>query len=336
MQTGDTPYTRLPPANAAASPLHRRPSVLALAGAVAISCGLLGSVAVRRSAPGGELDLRSGRERLRFVNGCQKDDIWLAGTAVAVPLFTPDVKLGAGEEYAFTVPDAGLASTRFWPKWGCNEAGQMCAIGQSGGPGEACAPEGCAPPVDSKFEATFGCKLEPSRCARNPSAPDQPIGAVDWWDVSQVDGWTLPYKVEVSGDCPQSPSVIDCSTLALSQCPDKEDLGPAHGEQDLQLHALHNKTQVVGCYSPCGKLSFGQWGQGYGHAPQSEEARDFCCPTPPVQPEACSSGPVARALYTEAVHRLCPSVYAFAYDDGVGLAQCPAGVEYKVTFYCPR
>ena len=210
MQTGDTPYTRLTPANAAASPLHRRPSVLALAGAVAISCGLLGSVAVRRSAPGGELDLRSGRERLRFVNGCQKDDIWLAGTAVAVPLFTPDVKLGAGEEYAFTVPDAGLASTRFWPKWGCNEAGQMCAIGQSGGPGEACAPEGCAPPVDSKFEvrtapgtlwdalghfrdtsetpqhtrscsrrpnqATFGCKLEPSRCARNPSAPDQPIG----------------------------------------------------------------------------------------------------------------------------------------------------------------
>lgn len=153
MQTGDTPYTRLPPANAAASPLHRRPSVLALAGAVAISCGLLGSVAVRRSAPGGELDLRSGRQRLRFVNGCQKDDIWLAGTAVAVPLFTPDVKLGAGEEYAFTVPDAGLASTRFWPKWGCNEAGQMCAIGQSGGPGEACAPEGCAPPVDSKFEA---------------------------------------------------------------------------------------------------------------------------------------------------------------------------------------
>ena len=39
-----------------------------------------------------------------------------------------------------------------------------------------------------------------------------------------------------------------------------EDLGPAHGEQDLQLHALHNKTQVVGCYSPCGALSFGQWG----------------------------------------------------------------------------
>ena len=61
--------------------------------------------------------------------------------------------------------------------------------------------------------------------------------------------------------CPQSPSVIDCSTLALSQCPEKEDLGPAHGEQDLQLHALHNKTQVVGCYSPCGTLSFGQWGE---------------------------------------------------------------------------
>ena len=37
----------------------------------------------------------------------------------------------------------------------------------------------------------------------------------------------------------------------------------------------------------------------------------------------------------KAVHKLCPSVYAYAYDDGVGLSHCPAGVGYDVTFYCP-
>ena len=32
---------------------------------------------------------------------------------------------------------------------------------------------------------------------------------------------------------------------------------------------------------------------------------------------------------------VCPGVYAYAYDDGMGLAQCPAGTVYDVTFYCP-
>ena len=43
----------------------------------------------------------------------------------------------------------------------------------------------------------------------------------------------------------------------------------------------------------------------------------------------------ARRWQVKAVHKLCPSVYAYAYDDGVGLSQCPAGVGYDVTFYCP-
>ena len=46
-------------------------------------------------------------------------------------------------------------------------------------------------------------------------------------------------------------------------------------------------------------------------------------------------GPVVDTKYVEAVHKLCPSVYAYAYDDGMGLAQCPAGTRYDVTFYCP-
>jgi len=166
-------------------------------------------------------------ERLRFVNGCEKDALWIAGFANGRPLFDKDVKLEPGASHVVPIPDGGLASSRFWPKWNCDEIGQACAIGQSGGPGESCGPDGCAPPIDSKFEATFGCLPSAEECARNPSAPKESLGSVDWWDVSQVDGWTLPYKVEVLGKCDGAPHVIDCSALALSSCPTDEDLGEA-------------------------------------------------------------------------------------------------------------
>jgi len=271
--------------------------------------------------------------RLRIINGCESDPLWIAGFAVASPIFKEGAKLAAGESVDVPIPAEGLASTRFWPKWGCDASGQQCAIGQSGGPGESCSALGCAPPVDSKFEATFGCLPGTKECAHNPSAPTEALGPVDWWDVSQVDGWTLPYRVDVKGPC-AAPRTIDCSRLALSQCPSAEALGD-YGKQSLQLHDPANKGALVGCFSPCGKLTFSNWGQGYPNTPESEQARDYCCPTPPISPEACSSGPIVQSEYVRAVHKLCPKVYAYAYDDGVGLSTCPAGTGYEVTFYCP-
>ena len=49
-----------------------------------------------------------------------------------------------------------------------------------------------------------------------------------------------------------------------------------------------------------------------------------------------SAGPVASSDYVSVIHAACPHVYAYAYDDGIGLAQCPAGVRYDVTFFCPE
>ena len=285
---------------------------------------------------------KSTGARLRITNGCKKDSLWLANFAFQAPVFKQDIELPAGETHEFDIPAKGLAATRFWAKWGCNKAtGGDCVIGQSGGPGESCdAKLGCAPPVDSKFEATFGCTLsDTSQCATNPSSPDpskpDPLGPIDWWDVSQVDGWTLPYKVVVKGDCPAAPKVIDCSHLSLDSCPDKEDLGLKDGPTSLKLLGAQDSGTTVGCYSPCAKLTYQQWGQGYSFTPESKQAQDFCCPTPPITPEACSAGPVSRTKFVEAVHELCPDVYAYAYDDGIGLAQCPAGTQYDVTFYCP-
>jgi len=273
--------------------------------------------------------------RLRITNGCNEDSLWIANFAFQTPYFSQDVEIKAGQARDFMIPQEGLAATRFWPKWGCDVTGSACKIGQSGGPGESCPAAGCAPPLDSKFEATFGCMPDSPACAPNPSAPAESLGTDDWWDVSQVDGWTLPYKVELVGEC-DAPRVIDCSELALSACPKSEYLGSAYGNVSLRLVAPSgDKKTVVGCYSPCGKLTYSQWGQGYGNTPESTAAQDYCCPTPPISPEKCSAGPVINTKFVDVVHRLCPSVYAYAYDDGVGLAKCPAGTRYHVTFYCP-
>ncbi|KAL1524819.1 hypothetical protein AB1Y20_019699 [Prymnesium parvum] len=276
----------------------------------------------------------SHQPRLRISNGCQSDSLWIANFAFQTPYFPQDVELKAGQGRDFMIPAEGLAATRFWAKWGCNRKGSECKIGESGGPGESCPTSGCAPPVDSKFEATFGCMPDSPNCAVNPSQPSEKLGPEDWWDVSQVDGWTLPYKVAVEGEC-DAPNLIDCSGLALSECPAEDSLGKAHPHESLQLFDPDDKKTVVGCYSPCAKLTYSQWGQGYSYTPESPEAQDFCCATPPVSPQQCSSGPVTNTAFVNAVHRLCPSVYAYAYDDGIGLAKCPAGTRYHVTFYCP-
>jgi len=276
----------------------------------------------------------SHEPRLRITNGCESDSLWIANFAFQTPYFPQDVELKAGQARDFMIPQEGLAATRFWPKWGCDRQGSNCKIGQSGGPGESCAPTGCAPPVDSKFEATFGCMPDSPSCAVNPSAPTEKLGPEDWWDVSQVDGWTLPYKVELVGEC-DAPRLIDCSALALTSCPTADNLGSQYPKESLQLLDPDDQSTVVGCYSPCAKLTYSQWGQGYSFTPESPEARDYCCATPPITPEQCSSGPVIETKFVETVHRLCPSVYAYAYDDGMGLAKCPAGTHYHVTFYCP-
>lgn len=334
-------------------PWYRRRSVISCAaGALILSaCGLV--VFFRGSWVGAEANATSSPEtapapapqagagkpaRLRITNGCKSDSLWIANFAFQAPHFPQDLELAAGKTHAFDIPDEGLVATRFWAKWGCDKTGNECKIGQSGGPGESCPKEGCAPPIDSKFEATFGCTLsDTSKCATNPSSPDpahpDPVGPIDWWDVSQVDGWTLPYKVEIIGDCPAvSSKVIDCSHLSLDECPAKEDLGLKSGPETLQL--VDGKA-LVGCYSPCAKLTYSQRGQGHAFTPESKEAQDYCCPTPPITPDVCSAGPVIKTDFVKAVHKLCPGVYAYAYDDGMGLAQCPAGVVYDVTFYCP-
>jgi len=306
--------------------------------------------------------------RLRIKNGCEKP-IWIfyqVGAGGGTLQATNQKKLAKKGDYIdYNIPAQGLAATRFWPGMKCDDSGNNCRIGQSGGPpseGFTCpANIGCAPPVDSKFEGTFGClaTVPTSQCQINPSASGQPLPQTDGWDTSMVDGYTLPYRVvvtPVNGNCSAGPknNVIDCSGLRLDRCPAHENLStngqyPSLASENLLLqYPQQNASSTAvfapaGCYSPCSKLTSGQWQSipnppftGTTYSPAAAQAQDYCCPTPPISSGACSSGPVASTSYVKLIHTRCPQAYAYAYDDANGNFTCPAGTKYEVTFYCPE
>lgn len=74
----------------------------------------------------------------------------------------------------------------------------------------------------------------------------------------------------------------------------------------MQAH-YRGYGSVAGCYSPCLKLTDPKWNNSAsrGRRRDDQVAAPFCCPTPPVSPQACRSGPVARTQYVQAVHKYC-------------------------------
>jgi len=312
--------------------------------------------------PGGPGTPNGTHKRLKIINGCGQDMWiqWLTAPGLAFNAPNRHRLSGLGSSIEYDIPDRGLPSMRFWPGLGCDAGGHNCRIGASGGPpnlGFTCPPGGCAPPIDSKFEASFGCipGVADGSCVQNPSAPGQPLGRGDWWNASMVDGYTVPVKVQVIGNCPVGPQpgpvfgpggppggVIDCSTLSVFDCPANENLstdGQFPQLSNVNLLAVSPTTgEVAGCYSPSAKLTFSHWAAGFPtYPPDAPQARMYACPTPPISPEQCSAGPADRTAYRNMIHSHC-ATYAYPYDDGFGLASCPAAtnLRYEVTFYCPE
>jgi len=270
-------------------------------------------------APGEELPAWAEGSKLVVVNGCPEEPMWIASEVPAGMrgIFPDSWRLGPGESFTYVFPaNMTVASTRFWPKMGCTDQGSHCEIGSSAGAWQHECPEGgCAPPVDSKFEATFW---------------DASMGApVDWWDTSGVDGYTLPYKLELDSKCPRGVP-LDCSEMRFADCPTSERLS---GEtRDLRVY---RDSKVVGCYSTCGKLTYANLGNSPTFSPSSPEALSYCCPTPPVSPQDCKAGPVEDSDYVKLFRTKCRHVYSYAYDDATGLQVCPAGTTYTWTLFCP-
>jgi len=268
-------------------------------------------------------------QRLRITNGCAREPLWVAHMAGNES--GPDkqnLRLDPGKHHDFKTFD-GLSATRYWPKMRCSSNGDECLIGESGGPGQECNETmGCAPPIDSKFEGTFGTEQ-----------------GIDWIDVSLVDGWTLPFQFKMvlqegktcdAGDGDREVvTSLNCSRLTLDVCPGREMLG----KLNTSLQVVHpTSKQVVGCYSPCAKLTSNNWGNSVADevSPADGAAVDYCCPTPPMSPEKCRQGPVEDTSFVQAVHEHCPGVYGYSYDDGMGLITCPNDTTYEMIYYCPE
>ncbi|MGK9231642.1 hypothetical protein KXS07_08425 [Inquilinus limosus] len=313
---------------------------------------------------------------LRVTNQCpypiwiQQDDAHRTNDPVVVPI-------AQGASYDYSIPEAGLASTRFWAKAACDSKGWNCGIGESVGVsnavsgGDQTTQTVYDSPIDSKFEATWGCQLDDSsQCALNPSN-QQPLPATTSWDASAVDGYTFAYTVLVkndpNGSCTDQGgkpvTKIDCSGLDVGQCPTGEDLssagtypeinGIAVSDLSLAYGAYTDTSKVVGCFSPCTLLTSGQWlgrSEQFGNlTPESDQAQLYCCPTAAgepwsVSPQQCSStgktiggtpipAVAPKTNYVNTVHEVCNS-YAYAYDDGVGAVNCAATVQYEMVF-CP-
>ncbi len=257
--------------------------------------------------------------RLRITNRCEVE-IWIQQQGFPTD---PLVKLAKDASHDYQIPAAGLASTRFWPKILCDKDGANCAIGQSSAP---CPAKGCAPPVDSKLEATWGCTLsDKANCGLTP----QGVRMIDtFWNASAVDGYTLPFSISVKGgDGRKSCVPADCAGLATAKCPTDEDLSdngknPKYTKQNL---ATKNPATggYAGCFSTCSKLSYPTWGGDGVLDIAGPIDRLYCCPTPPVSSPECQAGPVPKTKYVKSIHTACKgTAYGFAYDDGLGGRDC--------------
>lgn len=257
--------------------------------------------------------------RLRVTNKCEVP-VWIQQQGFPTD---PLLKLARNASHDYQIPAAGLASTRFWPKILCDKNGNNCAIGQSSPP---CPATGCAPPVDSKLEVTWGCTLtDKSKCGYTP----QGVRMLDtFWNASAVDGYTLPFSMSVKGGDGRKTCIpVDCTGLATAKCPTDEDLSnggvnPKYAHQNL---ATKNPATggYAGCFSTCNKLNYPGWGGDGLNAPAGTVEQMYCCPTPPISAAMCSAGPVAKTKYVTSIHKACKNTtYGYAYDDGLGGRVC--------------
>jgi hypothetical protein len=274
----------------------------------------------------------TGDDRLTVINHCSYP-IWMEQQGMSSPA---EAYLPVGGSHTYPIPAAGLASTRYWPKKGCNDAGENCSMGQSSAP---CPANGCPPPVDSKLEATWGCTLaNHDQCGFTP----QHVRMIDtFWNSSAVDGYTFPYTIAVTNDGGTC-LPVDCSALSMSECPVNENLStngkfPQYSSLSLIVEAS-DAGPVGGCFSPCTKLNYPTYGGENGLNPASQSEQMYCCPTPPISSPQCNAGPVVGTKYVAEVHKLCKkTAYAFAYDDGLGGRVCPGNTKITLTIgpNCP-
>ncbi|EPQ51357.1 thaumatin-like protein [Gloeophyllum trabeum ATCC 11539] len=210
----------------------------------------------------------------------------------------PDQKTGweaaPGSSVSFSVPDDWKAG-RIWGRRGCD-------FSTNPGP-NSCLDGGCNGGLEC--DPATGTGVPPATVAEWTLSAD---GNQDWYDVSLVDGFNIPIRIDNSAGC----SVADCPADLNPQCPD-----PLKGPTD-------SSGAVVGCRSACQANLDGN--------PQDSAN---CCSGSHNTADTC---PPSGVQYYDYFKSSCPNSYVYAYDESSGTAlwTCDSSKkpDYTLTF-CP-
>lgn len=197
-------------------------------------------------------------------------------------------ELASGKSTSFNVP-RDLTSARVWARTGCSRSGSTFS----------CDTGDCGPTVECQ-----------GRTGRPPASLAEftlnGAGQKDYYDVSLVDGFSLPISIH-----PKNPNSreggnywcknIDCTNNLNDACPN-------------ELKSYNKNGQVVGCLTACEKF---------------REDR-YCCRGEFNRPETCKPQ-TWPSNYAEFFKKQCPTSYSFAYDDGTSTFFC-SNTGYEIIF----
>lgn len=216
-----------------------------------------------------------------FTNKCSYP-VWPAALSNAgKPQFpSTGFRLANGASQSLAAP-AGWAG-RFWARTGCtdNNGRLTCATGDCGSGQLECNGAGGAPPTTL---AEFTLNGD---------------GGKDFYDVSLVDGFSLPLSVVPQGGSGCGSTA--CAANVNEVCPP-------------QLSVKGSDGSTIGCKSACLALN----------EPQ------YCCTGEFNTAETCPPTDYSRIF-----KNACPQAYSYAFDDKTSTITCPTGVNYDISF-CP-
>lgn len=216
-----------------------------------------------------------------FKNRCDYV-VWpgILSSAGSTPLDSTGFELNPGESRSFQASPGW--SGRFWGRTGCtfDANGQgSCATGDCGSNQMSCNGAGATPPA-TLAEFTIG------------SGSGSGSNALDFYDVSLVDGYNLPMAVDASGGTGAC-GTTGCVTDLNRMCP-------------TELRAADGQA----CKSAC---------EAFG-------TPEYCCSGSFGSPDTCRP-----SVYSEVFKSACPRSYSYAYDDATSTFTC-TGADYTIIF----
>jgi hypothetical protein len=264
----------------------------------------------------------------------------------ALPQAVTNASISIPSQMASAIAASGTLSLAI-PNGGAPSVNFSFAMGNCpGGPfgGSCIIGSNALAQLNTLFEATFGCAVSnPQACAFNPGNPASlcqneptlancgPLGSGDTYDVSAVNGYTIPMKVTVAppagataGQC----APIDASVLDLASCPSEKNTTIFSTDPQQQtainggvsLLAQDSSGNYQACASPFEWLANAYGTQANPHPTPNPNPLPACCGSAGTNPSCpqVTSG----AFCTSTSYYAGAGCYPNKANQALG---CPAG-----------